>query len=142
MSSWSLPQSISIPLPRSTTLSLLLGVFIGISVSLSSSSLTLYLLRKREERYNIEYLGDRVQRPIELRSDEVLRDGVVGLIGELCLYGIHTPQTIVVIRLGNTPLIRINSLSNALGVEILVSHCPHVLRNHIRCRKCKGKAEV
>jgi cysteine synthase A len=38
-------------------------------------------------------------RPIELRSDEVL-DGVTGLIG-------------------NTPLVRINSLSDALGVEIL-----------------------
>ncbi|EEB93038.1 hypothetical protein MPER_08363, partial [Moniliophthora perniciosa FA553] len=38
-------------------------------------------------------------RPIELRSDEVLA-GVTGLIG-------------------NTPLIRINSLSEALGVEIL-----------------------
>jgi len=38
-------------------------------------------------------------RPIELRSDEIL-DGVTGLIG-------------------NTPLVRINSLSDALGVEIL-----------------------
>ncbi|KAF8134334.1 tryptophan synthase beta subunit-like PLP-dependent enzyme [Boletus edulis] len=38
-------------------------------------------------------------RPIELRSDEIVH-GVTGLIG-------------------NTPLIRINSLSNALGVEIL-----------------------
>ncbi|KAI0275635.1 PALP-domain-containing protein [Russula aff. rugulosa BPL654] len=37
--------------------------------------------------------------PIELRSDEIL-DGVTGLIG-------------------NTPLVRINSLSDALGVEIL-----------------------
>ncbi|KAH9041150.1 PALP-domain-containing protein [Lactarius hengduanensis] len=43
--------------------------------------------------------GDASPRPIELRSDEVL-DGVTGLIG-------------------NTPLVRINSLSNALGVEIL-----------------------
>src|SRR5882724_839206 len=92
MSSWSIPQSISILLPRSTSISLLLGVFFGLSFSLSSSSLTLYLRRKREERYNIEFLGDRVQRPIELRSDEVLRNGVVGLIGEFCVYGIHTPR--------------------------------------------------
>lgn len=55
--------------------------------------------------------------PIELRSDEIL-DGVTGLIGtcrsvEPCCH--QTNST----RIGNTPLVRINSLSNALGVEIL-----------------------
>jgi len=86
MSPWSLPHSLHIPLPRSTSLSLLLGVFIGVSLSLSSSSLALYLRRKREEKYNQEYLGDHTQRPIELRSDEILRDGVAGLIGDFLLY--------------------------------------------------------
>ncbi|KAF8530495.1 tryptophan synthase beta subunit-like PLP-dependent enzyme [Hysterangium stoloniferum] len=76
------------------------GVFIGISVSLSSSSLARYLRRKREERHDHHFAEDRIESPIKLRSDEILRDGVIGLIG-------------------NTPLIRINSLSNALGVEIL-----------------------
>lgn len=70
------------PLSRSTSLSLIFGVFIGISVSLSSSSLVLYLRRRREKGYDREYHEDRARRPIRLRSDEVLKDGVAGLIGE------------------------------------------------------------
>ena len=80
-----LPRPFPIPLPRSTSLSLILGVFIGISISLSSSSLVLYIRRRRAESYNREYHEDRAQRPIQLRSDEVLRNGVPGLIGERCL---------------------------------------------------------
>ncbi|KAF8532519.1 PALP-domain-containing protein [Gautieria morchelliformis] len=87
-------------LPHSNSLALILGVFIGVSISLSSSSLALYIRRKREETYEHEYHNSRVQRPIRVRSDEVLRDGIAGLIG-------------------NTPLIRINSLSDALGIEVL-----------------------
>jgi len=97
---WSIPESISILIPRSRSVSLILGVFIGISVSLSSSSLARYLRRKREERHDHHFAEGKIESPIKLRSDEILRDGVIGLIG-------------------NTPLIRINSLSNALGVEIL-----------------------
>ena len=59
-------------------------------------------------------------RPIELRSDEVL-DGVTGLIGARPVqHQIYSSQTDRPIGAqGNTPLVRINSLSNALGVEIL-----------------------
>ncbi|KAH9972497.1 PALP-domain-containing protein [Lactifluus volemus] len=71
------------------------GILIGFSLSIASTSV-ISAYRKRKE----ESSATRVDRsPIELRSDEVL-DGVTGLIG-------------------NTPLVRINSLSNALGVEIL-----------------------
>lgn len=68
---------------RSTSLSLILGVFIGISISISSSSLALYFRKKREERRDHEY---HVPRPIQLRRNKVLRDGVVGLIGESTIY--------------------------------------------------------
>jgi len=54
-----------------------------------------YQRRKRDKQDS--FLGGL--HPIELRSDDVL-DGIAGLIG-------------------NTPLVRINSLSEALGVEIL-----------------------
>ncbi|KAG7089444.1 hypothetical protein E1B28_011129 [Marasmius oreades] len=70
------------------------GIILGISLSLSSSSAISYYRTRREEEETLQF----EPRPIELRSDEVL-SGVTGLIG-------------------NTPLIRINSLSNALGVEI------------------------
>ncbi|KIJ18828.1 cysteine synthase [Paxillus involutus ATCC 200175] len=66
------------------------GILIGFTLSVSVTSIARYWRdRKREEPL----------RPIELRSDEIVR-GVTGLIG-------------------NTPLMRINSLSDALGVEIL-----------------------
>jgi cysteine synthase len=70
---------------RSTSLSLILGVFIGISISISSSSLAFYLRRKREDNRDRENQEGRVPRPIQLRSNEVLRDGVVGLIGECAI---------------------------------------------------------
>jgi len=71
------------------------GIIIGFSLSFASTSVTSAYRKRQGEDENA-----RVNpRPIELRSDEIL-DGVTGLIG-------------------NTPLIRINSLSDALGVEIL-----------------------
>lgn len=73
------------------------GILIGFSLSFSSTSLAFYYHNKRREDAEKEI--ESVPRPIELRSDEIL-DGVTGLIG-------------------HTPLIRINSLSDALGVEIL-----------------------
>ncbi|KAF8893514.1 PALP-domain-containing protein [Infundibulicybe gibba] len=72
-----------------------LGIFIGFSLSLSSATLALYYRTKRRRLPTTQF----EPRPIELRSDEILH-GVTGLIG-------------------NTPLIRINSLSDALGIEIL-----------------------
>ncbi|BGP17134.1 hypothetical protein JCM10213_005244 [Rhodosporidiobolus nylandii] len=75
--------------------SLLLGAVLGFSLSLSLTGLALYALDawKRSLRRRAE------KRTIEIRGDEVV-DGIEGLIG-------------------NTPLVRINSLSDALGVEIL-----------------------
>ncbi|GAA6042319.1 hypothetical protein JCM8097_003842 [Rhodosporidiobolus ruineniae] len=92
----------SLPLPwwfRPTKLggtrSLVLGLVLGCSVSLSLTGLALYALDawKRSLRRRAE------KRTIEIRSDEVV-EGIEGLIG-------------------NTPLVRINSLSDRLGVEIL-----------------------
>ncbi|KAH9948625.1 PALP-domain-containing protein [Amylocystis lapponica] len=71
------------------------GILIGFSLSLTSTTLALYYQQRERERSSRQFKP----RPIELRSDEVLK-GVIGLIG-------------------NTPLVRINSLSDALGVEIL-----------------------
>jgi cysteine synthase A len=72
----------------------LLGFVLGFSFSWSYTALrTLFQQRKKE------HLQHFTPKPIELRSDDVVH-GVTGLIG-------------------NTPLVRINSLSDALGVEIL-----------------------
>ncbi|KAI9571554.1 tryptophan synthase beta subunit-like PLP-dependent enzyme [Boletus coccyginus] len=72
------------------------GILIGFTLSLSATSIARYYSdRKRQEKLEKQISS----RPIELGSDEIVR-GVTGLIG-------------------NTPLMRINSLSNALGVEIL-----------------------
>ncbi|CAD6566855.1 MAG: hypothetical protein TREMPRED_003032 [Tremellales sp. Tagirdzhanova-0007] len=82
-------------LPNRFTRDLIIGVFLGITLSLSSTSLALLAQGWRRRRA----ISRTPPRPIELRSDEIV-SGVTGLIG-------------------NTPLIRINSLSDALGVEIL-----------------------
>lgn len=71
------------------------GAIIGISLSYTTFSFTRYLKLRRQRR-QVEIFE---ARPIELRSDEIV-SGATGLIG-------------------NTPLVRINSLSDALGVEIL-----------------------
>ncbi|KAF6763137.1 tryptophan synthase beta subunit-like PLP-dependent enzyme [Ephemerocybe angulata] len=80
---------------RTTAKHVFYGFLIGLSLSLTTSSLAmLHQSRKKEKQ------ASRLPpRPIELRSDEIV-NGVTGLIG-------------------NTPLMRINSLSDALGVEIL-----------------------
>ncbi|KAH8996520.1 PALP-domain-containing protein [Lactarius hatsudake] len=83
-----------VPSP-STARHLFYGILIGFSLSIASTSV-ISAYRKRRDHNGVDKASPR---PIELRSDEVL-DGVTGLIG-------------------NTPLVRINSLSNALGVEIL-----------------------
>ncbi|KAJ7354610.1 PALP-domain-containing protein [Mycena albidolilacea] len=86
-------------LPRSAR-PLVLGIALGISVSVSSSAVLQYFQRRRRRiALSQSQIPALESRPIELRSDEVL-DGIVGLIG-------------------NTPLVRIPSLSNALNVEIL-----------------------
>ncbi|KIK67674.1 hypothetical protein GYMLUDRAFT_36403 [Collybiopsis luxurians FD-317 M1] len=74
---------------------LFLGILLGFSLSLTSTSLAPFFRARRRKRLEAHF----EPRPIELRSDEIL-SGVTGLIG-------------------NTPLIRINSLSDVLGVEIL-----------------------
>lgn len=84
-------------LPTRFTRDLLIGIAVGITFSLSSTSLAL-LAQGWRRRRAIQRIPPR---PIELRSDEVV-DGVIGLIG-------------------NTPLVRINSLSDKLGVDIFVS---------------------
>ncbi|WWC87737.1 uncharacterized protein L201_002629 [Kwoniella dendrophila CBS 6074] len=81
--------------PNKFTRDLAWGLLIGITVSLSSASSAIVFQNWRKKKA----IGKIPPRPIEIRSDEIV-DGVIGLIG-------------------NTPLIRINSLSDALGVEIL-----------------------
>ncbi|KAF8635941.1 hypothetical protein AX15_000112 [Amanita polypyramis BW_CC] len=83
-------------LPSRTVLKhILYGVFIGFYLSVTSKKVIQYYQARKRRRD----LAEDSFRPIELRTDDIL-DGVVGLIG-------------------NTPLVRINSLSDALGVEIL-----------------------
>ena len=94
---------------------LLYGVLIGVSLSMSSTTFALYYRARRRERLTAKFH----LRPIELRSDEIL-SGVTGLIGEPSCPRLGLKRSILTISiLGNTPLVRINSLSDALGVEIL-----------------------
>lgn len=81
--------------PQAIPRQLVYGIILGFSLSISSTSLALYLQVRKRKRIEEKFEA----RPIELRSDEITH-GVSGLIG-------------------NTPLVRINSLSDALGVEIL-----------------------
>lgn len=67
-------------LPRKPFHSLLLGILCGISASISSASFLAYLRRKREDEYT-RLVEDEISRPIQLRSDEIIRDGISGLIG-------------------------------------------------------------
>ncbi|GMK59066.1 hypothetical protein CspeluHIS016_0700810 [Cutaneotrichosporon spelunceum] len=77
------------------TRGLLLGLAIGVTLSLSSNQLAGFW-----QAYRRNKAAQKLpKRPIELRSDEIV-PSTVGLIG-------------------NTPLVRINSLSDALGVEVL-----------------------
>ncbi|KAH8814449.1 PALP-domain-containing protein [Flagelloscypha sp. PMI_526] len=80
---------------------LVYGIILGFSLTLTATSIRARIdeaqQRKKERRTGNKLEFD--ERPIELRSDEVVK-GVSGLIG-------------------NTPLVRVNSLSDALGIEIL-----------------------
>ncbi|KJA20032.1 hypothetical protein HYPSUDRAFT_43642 [Hypholoma sublateritium FD-334 SS-4] len=80
---------------RMATRHVVIGVLLGFSFSITSTSIAVFFQRRKKEHQ----LQQFTPRPIELRSDEIV-SGVSGLIG-------------------NTPLVRINSLSDALGVEIL-----------------------
>ncbi|KAL4078258.1 tryptophan synthase beta subunit-like PLP-dependent enzyme [Scleroderma yunnanense] len=72
------------------------GILIGVALSLASPHFVTYLQARKRVQSRKTVLS---RHPVHLKGDKVL-DGVTGLIG-------------------NTPLVRINSLSNALGVEIL-----------------------
>ncbi|KAG2148687.1 tryptophan synthase beta subunit-like PLP-dependent enzyme [Suillus bovinus] len=72
------------------------GIFIGFTLSITSTSISSYWRSRRRQNLLQE---QHESQPIHLRSNEVVY-GVTGLIG-------------------NTPLVRIDSLSDALGVEIL-----------------------
>ncbi|KAI6010513.1 tryptophan synthase beta subunit-like PLP-dependent enzyme [Pisolithus marmoratus] len=76
------------------------GFFVGLALLVTSTSLVGYLRNCRLKKRKLS------TRPSEVRYSEVL-DGVTGLIGTCISF--HR----------NTPLVRINSLSEALGVEIL-----------------------
>ncbi|KII92701.1 hypothetical protein PLICRDRAFT_51059 [Plicaturopsis crispa FD-325 SS-3] len=89
-----LPSWLRLPTPA-TARHIFYGILLGFSLSLTSTSLALLYQERRRKRIEAQF----EPRPIELRSDEIIR-GLSGLIG-------------------NTPLVRINSLSDALGVEIL-----------------------
>ena len=88
------------------------GVLVGIALSLTTSSLSSYYQQRRRKIAEAAF----EPRPIELRSDEVV-DGVTGLIGLVFTRYSGSKHSLCVP--GNTPLVRISSLSNALGVEIL-----------------------
>ncbi|KDQ55692.1 hypothetical protein JAAARDRAFT_59673 [Jaapia argillacea MUCL 33604] len=84
-------------MPSSSTMrNVFFGILIGVSLSLTTTSLVQRYERRKKPRIKEKVFEPR---PIELRSDEIV-DGVAGLIG-------------------HTPLVRIKSLSDALGVEIL-----------------------
>jgi len=68
---------------RTATRHVLIGVLIGVSFSLTSTSFAVYHQQRKRERQ----IADFSARPIELRSDEIVK-GVVGLIG-LPLLGHH-----------------------------------------------------
>lgn len=99
--------------PRRLSRELTWGLIIGVTVSISSTSLALLAQEWRRKRA----VSRIPPRPIEIRSEEVA-DGVIGLIGAERSFGLGD-----MLSVGNTPLIRINSLSNALGVEIMVRRC-------------------
>ena len=99
---------------RSTARHLFYGVLIGLALSLTTSSVVTYFRQRQRKRLSSNF----EPRPIELRSDEVV-DGVTGLIGIYCPCFRDIQSTYCKLVKGNTPLVRIQSLSNALGVEIL-----------------------
>jgi cysteine synthase A len=100
---WPSPSSVSLPAflrlnwPEArTTRHLTYGLILGVSLSIASQSVVANIQRRRREAHERQVGFE--PRPIELRNDEVIQN-VLGLIG-------------------NTPLVRIASLSDALGCEI------------------------
>jgi cysteine synthase A len=89
-----LPSWFHLP-SSSTARHVFYGLILGFSLSITSTSLALFYQTRKREKLALRFEA----RPIDLRGDGILQ-GVTGLIG-------------------NTPLIRINSLSDVLGVEIL-----------------------
>ena len=61
---------------RTTTRHVLIGILIGFSFSLTSTSFAIYYQQRKRERRIANFSA----RPIELRSDKIVK-GVVGLIG-------------------------------------------------------------
>lgn len=79
---------------------LLLGAAFGAAFSGITGALGLYVQTKYRERLVHRWEEEERDKPIEVRTGEVLDDGIVGLIG-------------------NTPMVRIASLSELTGCEIL-----------------------
>lgn len=92
-------DKLSAKLPRRLTRDLLIGLILGIALSLTSTRVTMLIQGWRQRRAKQRAIQRMPPRPIQVRSDEIVQ-GVPGLIG-------------------NTPLIRIASLSDALGVDVL-----------------------
>jgi cysteine synthase A len=89
-------ESLKVRLPNKVTRDLIIGLVVGIALSASSTGLALAAREKRRKR-TVKATSEKPD--IQVNSENIL-GGVAGLIG-------------------NTPLVRINSLSDALGVEIL-----------------------
>ena len=102
-----------LPARSAATKQVFYGVLAGLALSLTTASTVQYYNRKKRKNLPPSFES----RPIELRSDEVV-NGVIGLIGELNEPDASAAAEFICMS-GNTPLVRINSLSNALGVEIL-----------------------
>ena len=105
---------------RSIARHVLIGILLGFSFSLSSTSFALYYYQRQRKG---RFVSKSTPRPIELRSDEIVK-GVSGLIGMyICHHSIlgkrYSTFSSGYQLIGNTPLVRINSLSDALGIEIL-----------------------
>jgi cysteine synthase A len=101
---------------RAAARQILYGLILGFSLSLTTNSIRQYFQRRKELAQGRQF--ELEARPIELRSDEVL-SGVTGLIGSFTrVYTLYTLAKLMHWT-GNTPLVRINSLSDALGVEVL-----------------------
>lgn len=101
-------------LPNAAIRQVSYGILIGFTLSVSATSIAHYY---SECRRKDELEKQTLLRPIELRSDEVVR-GVTGLIGMSPFLSAMLHWSTHIMS-GNTPLVRINSLSDVLGVEIL-----------------------
>lgn len=107
------PSWLHLPKP-STARHVFYGLLLGFSLSITSTSIALYIQQRKQKRLESRF----EPRPIELRSDEIV-SGVTGLIGMSGRVPFTYSRDDVQFGVGNTPLVRINSLSDALGVEIL-----------------------